>query len=183
MGRDKALLEIGGQTLLAHAVELLQSITPRVSIIGDGEAYRGFGVPVIPDLVRDSGPLSGIATALAHSTSEWSLVAGCDMPFITDQFLKFVCERALRASVDVQAIVPESGHGLEPLCGIYRATSAPTLEAALAERRLKLTDAVSRLCLNRIDEKQWRAFSPDGSLFRSVNRPDEFEAARRILEK
>jgi molybdopterin-guanine dinucleotide biosynthesis protein A len=183
MGRDKALLEIGGQALLAGAVELLRSIALRVSIIGDRESYRNFGVPTIPDSVPDSGPVSGLATALAHSKSDWALVIGCDMPRITRQLLEFLCERAQRASGETQAIVPESPLGLEPLCAVYHITSAATFEAALAAKKLKLTDAVSQLCLNRIGEKDWRAFSPDESLFQSVNTLEQFEATRRAFEK
>jgi len=183
MGRDKALLEIGGQTLLARAVELLQSIVFPVSIIGDRESYRNFGAPKIPDSVPDSGPVGGIVTALAHSNSEWSLVIGCDMPHITQRFLEFLCEHALRASAEIQAIVPESPRGLEPLCAVYRTASSVTFEAAIAARKLKLTNVVSQLCLDRIGEQDWRAFSADGSLFQSVNTLEQFAAARRALEK
>ena len=182
MGRDKALLEIGGQTLLARAVELLQSIAVRVSIIGDRERYRSFGVPTNPDRVPDSGPVGGIVTALAHSKSEWSLVIGCDMPYISAAFLKSLCDRAENAPSGIQGVVPESSRGLEPLCAVYRKSAAPAFESALAERKLKLTTVVASVLLDRVIDKDWRPFALHGDLFQSLNCPEDLTAAKRALE-
>ena len=104
------------------------------------------------------------------------------MPYVTPDFLRFLCDRAASAGPKIQAVVPESSRGLEPLCGVYRAVCAPTFEAALAAQKLKLTSVVATLRLDRITESDWRPFSPEGTLFQSINYPEDYEAARRALE-
>ena len=182
MGRDKALLEIGGQTLLARAVALLKSAVPRVSIVGAPERYNQIGVPVFPDHLADCGPVSGVASALAEASAEWALMLACDMPHVGRDFLRFLRDRAASAAPEIQAVVPESSRGLEPLCAVYRANCAPIFESALAARKLKLTGVVVTLRLDRITESAWRPFSPEGTLFNSINHVEDYEAARRALE-
>ena len=63
MGSDKAFLEFEDRTLLARALELAQSITPRVSIVGSREKFGKFA-PVVEDIFPDCGPLAGIHAAL-----------------------------------------------------------------------------------------------------------------------
>lgn len=63
-GSDKALAAIGGQTLLAMAIEALQRSCDRVVVVGRDLAP----VDTIPDWPAPGmGPLAGIAAALRHA--------------------------------------------------------------------------------------------------------------------
>ena len=60
-GGDKALAELGGQTLLARAVDALAGWCDHVGVIGRGTAPA----PTLPDWpAAGMGPLGGIAAAL-----------------------------------------------------------------------------------------------------------------------
>ncbi|HXN63828.1 MAG TPA: molybdenum cofactor guanylyltransferase [Candidatus Acidoferrales bacterium] len=180
MGRDKALLEVAGRPLVARMADLLAPIVSRVTLVGNPQHYAQFGLPVAADSWPGEGPLGGMVTALDAARAPWCVIVACDLPFLTADWLRFLCERAtgLGEESDVDAIVPESTRGLEPLCAVYRKACAKPLRAAFERGIRKVTDALAELKLERIAETEWRAFSPDGSLFRNINTPEDYDAIR-----
>jgi molybdenum cofactor guanylyltransferase len=141
MGRDKALLPFHGGPLagaVAHAVELAAG---SVVIVGRAD-FPGY--PAIPDLYPGEGPLGGILTALAHSQAEWNLIAACDMPEITPDFLASLLDRARESGRD--ALIPHGPDGRpEPLCAVYRSTARGPLEREFARGVRKVMAAVAAL--------------------------------------
>jgi molybdenum cofactor guanylyltransferase len=87
MGRDKALVELAGKPLIAHAVTKLRRITPAVHILSNNPALAPHA-RLVPDLHPDTGPIGGIEAALAHSTSHWNLILPVDVPFLPTSFLE-----------------------------------------------------------------------------------------------
>src|SRR5437868_7595891 len=81
MGRDKALLELGGRPLVAWVVEKLHRVTAEVQILGDRPELEQFA-PVLGDLHQGSGPLGGMETALHYLRRQWALVIPVDMPLV-----------------------------------------------------------------------------------------------------
>ena len=66
MGRDKARLELDGRTLLERASSLLGgSCTRMLLCCGAAPRYTELGVPLVLDAPGESGPLAGVAAALA----------------------------------------------------------------------------------------------------------------------
>ena len=68
MGRDKALLQVGGRPLVAVALDKLRSIGVAAPRIAGALADLSSHAPVVPDLHPWCGPLSGIEAALAASS-------------------------------------------------------------------------------------------------------------------
>jgi molybdopterin-guanine dinucleotide biosynthesis protein A len=46
MGRDKAFMQLGGRTLLAHALQSAMAATGSVQIVGSAEKFAAFGSAV-----------------------------------------------------------------------------------------------------------------------------------------
>jgi 4-aminobutyrate aminotransferase len=85
-----------------------------VTLVGGAREYAAFGFPAIEDAFPDRGPLGGIHAALQHSDARFTLIVGCDMPYLTPDFLEFLLRVAPEAAAD--AVVPESeAFGYEPL--------------------------------------------------------------------
>src|SRR5262249_28993038 len=111
-GEDKALVELAGKSVLARMLEVLeQSGVPESIIVGREIRYRHLGARCIEDGWPGEGPLGGIVTALRCSLAEpygsrWNLIVSCDMPFLTREWLAYLCERATRSDRDV--VVPQS---------------------------------------------------------------------------
>jgi molybdopterin-guanine dinucleotide biosynthesis protein A len=180
MGRDKALVEIGGALLLVRTARLLEPLAATVTVIGPPERYASLGLRVAPDDSTGLGPLAGMATALRISRSEWNLIVGCDLPYLRSEWLEWLIRRALVSSAD--ALVPKTVRGLEPLCAIYRARCAPTLAAAIAAGVRKVTDALSELEIEELTPNHWQAVHPGNAILRNMNTPADYEEARARLE-
>ena len=94
MGRDKALVELHGRSLLALAVEKLEAAGLSVAIAG-ARSDPGEIAPVIADEAPDEGPLRGVCTALASSTSELAVFLPVDLPLVPVSLLQYMIGDAL----------------------------------------------------------------------------------------
>jgi molybdopterin-guanine dinucleotide biosynthesis protein A len=184
-GRDKALVGFGGRTMLTQTTELLASVCGEVIIVAAEGKYPDVLVPLLADRWPGEGPLGGILTALQSSAlrsteSIWNLIVSCDMPFLTRDWLQFLCQRAERSAA--QVAVAESANGLEPLCACWKTTSMPSVQAAFDSGVRKVTDAMKRLPMEVLDVSVWKRFDTKGRLFWNMNTPADYEKAKRILE-
>ena len=105
LGRDKALVEVGGTPLALRVTNALRSVVDDVTLVGSPEKYSHLGLRVIPDHVTGFGPLAGILAALEDTSRPWNLVAACDMPNLTPDFLEFLLRRA-EEELSARAMVP-----------------------------------------------------------------------------
>lgn len=100
MGRDKALLELGGHPLVQIAVEKLQAFCAEVSIAGNRDDLTEFAPLVYEDRV-DCGPAAGIEAGLRASTQPWALFMPVDVPLVPVDLLRRWCEEALNVNMTV----------------------------------------------------------------------------------
>ncbi len=139
MGRDKAFLTLdNGTTLVAHQAALLRSIHVNDLLIS-ARPHTDYNVPGahrVYDTHPDTGPLAGIAAALAHSTQPHLLALAVDLPRVTVPLLKSLVDH-LAPGVGA---VPVTASGFEPLCAVYPNTpdSRAAIDAALASHDLSL---------------------------------------------
>lgn len=137
MGEDKALLEIDGVSLLERALAAFEGVTDDVRLCcGAVPRYTELGVELVLDRAPDLGPLGGIEAALASSRADLVVATACDMPRLDAALLASLLERARAENLDV--CVVRSARGVEPLCGVWRATMLAPIASALArgERRV-----------------------------------------------
>lgn len=180
MGHAKGLLTFAGKPLIVHMARLVESVAETPVIVGPASAYGGMGFRVIGDDRRNLGPLGGISTALRVTTHGWNLIVGCDLPFLTREWLEFLVGRAIDSPADV--VVPMGERGYEPLCAMYRKRAHGAIAAALGRGVRKITDGLKELTLAAIEPSEWKAFDPRGRLFKNVNTPEEYEQARAEAE-
>ncbi len=171
MGRDKALLEMGGQTLLARVMALAMQVAEPVRISGSRERYGRYG-SVVEDIYPGCGPLAGIQASLRSSASELNLVLPVDVPLLSAEFLRWLLQQAHTATEWI--VVPEIAGGLQPLCAVYRSQVSQAAEAALKAGRYKIGELFREVPTRVLTEDVIRreGFSPE--LFRNVNTMEEF---------
>jgi molybdenum cofactor guanylyltransferase len=184
-GRDKALVEIGGAPMLLRMRSLLSDVAKEVNVIAAPHKYAALGVTTIGDRWEGQGPLAGIITALQTTEeigggAEWNLIIGCDMPFLTREWLTYLAERVQASSAEV--VAPRSAQGLEPLCACWRTRAAARLQQVLESGTRKITEAMKRLHMEVVDEADWKRFDTAGRLFWNMNTAADYDEARRILE-
>lgn len=86
MGRDKANVLLGDQTLLQHVIATMQQIFPHV-IVSVREPRPEINLSQVCDAKAgagmDAGPLAGLVASLGQITTPWAFAVACDMPFVT----------------------------------------------------------------------------------------------------
>ena len=184
-GQDKALVEFEGNPMLLRMRELVAEVFGSAIVIAAAGKYDEFGVESVADQWPGEGPLGGIITALERSAQrepfvEWNMIVGCDMPFLTREWLSYMAEHANRNSAEV--VVPQSASGLEPLCACWRTSAEPKLRKAFDEGVRKVTEGMKRLDMEVLDAPAWKRFESDGRLFWNMNTREDYAEAQRVLK-
>lgn len=115
-GSDKALANFGDATVGHHIIEALRNggADPVVAI--GGTAGHELGVPTVPDLRPNLGPLAGLATALLWAKTGSVIVVPCDLPLLRSDHVARLIEAAEdgRATVATVAGEPQVSLALWP---------------------------------------------------------------------
>ena len=178
MGRDKALLPLGDQTLIERVIAAARPLGYPCLIVGDPATYAHLGLPVLPDRHPGLGPLGGLHTALG-ATGATVLLLACDLPFLTTDFLRHLADRR----GPHQAVVPYTAAGLQPLCALYEPSCLAAVESAIQAGQLGMRSLLHNLNLDLVREKDWRPYDEHGLLFANLNAPEEYERAQAALLK
>jgi molybdopterin-guanine dinucleotide biosynthesis protein A len=179
-GGDKALLEIGNQTLLDHAIARLAPQVAGLALNANGDAARfaRFNLPVLPDSIEGfAGPLAGILAGLdwaAGQGAETLVSVAVDTPF-------FPCDlvpQLLLASegMEIPLVLAETESGRHPTFGLWPVALRDDLRAALTgglRKVVQWTDA---------NNARAAYFPGPGDPFFNVNTPDDLERAREMQE-
>jgi molybdopterin-guanine dinucleotide biosynthesis protein A len=133
MGQDKAWLLLDGKPLIARQVALARELgAEEVFISGRaGTDYDSLNCRVVQDRVTNAGPLAGIESALAASSTPLLLVLAVDMPKMTASPL----QRLLVCCSETRGAVPRFNHQLEPLAAIYPRSSLKIAQELLDSGR------------------------------------------------
>jgi len=180
-GADKASLLVGGRRIIERQLAALSPIAKEILIVGhDPARYASLGIPVVGDLVPGAGPIGGIYTALMSARTPWVLALGCDMPYVSSALFE-----ALAAAIgsDVDAVVPRSARGLEPLCAMYARDSVLVFKRRLDAGTWRLGGLFEELRVREIGAATLAAIDEDGRLFENINTPHDYERAREVKQK
>jgi molybdopterin-guanine dinucleotide biosynthesis protein A len=182
-GRDKGLVELAGKTALQRACDLVGQVAGNAQVVALAERYPDLRALIVADRWPGEGPLGGIITALRATESDkngaaWNLIVSCDMPFLTREWLEYVCTSALAS--DAEMVVPRSERGLEPLCACWRTSAADSLQERFEDGVRKVTEAMKRLRVEILDETHWKRFDSAGRLFWNMNTPQDYQEALQM---
>jgi molybdenum cofactor guanylyltransferase len=170
MGRDKAFVQLGGETLLQHALHVAKTVTQHVWIVGDASRFLSAG-PVIEDIFRDRGPLGGIHAALSGSETELNLFLAVDLPVVPAKLLEYLVREARRN--DATVTLPEAEGRLQPLCAVYRREFAKLAERALSSGENKIDALFKNAEIRVITPVELREAGFRESVFHNLNTPSD----------
>jgi molybdopterin-guanine dinucleotide biosynthesis protein A len=183
-GADKARLAVGDARIIDRQLAALAAVADDIRIVAnDQERYAGLGLRVIADAVPGAGPLGGLYTALLDATHDRVVILACDLPFVTAAlFERLAAESRTPDKIDeIDAVVPRSARGLEPLCALYMARCAGPARARIDRGDLRVAGLLADL---RVRELGPDALAPydEGSLFENVNTPHDHARAGALVE-
>lgn len=181
MGRDKAQLRLGPETMLERIAAQLSPVASSVTLVGSPPAYVGHSLPTVPDVYEKWGALGGIHAALSAAKTDWIIVIACDLPFVTRDLFE-----RLKSFADesIDSIVPIQSDGRsQPVCALYRReTCLPEIE-----RLVSAGEHTPRALLANV-RTQYLQFAELSDLpgaenfFLNLNTPEDFARAKSLAE-
>lgn len=182
LGRNKALLRIGGQALIERVVEAIAPLTAEVIVVvASPEQAAALPLPawvrVASDRYPGCGSLGGIYTGLATSSEPWILVVACDMPFLNPALLR----RLIAARRGVDAVVPYLEGQPEPLHALYSKTCLVPIEGMLRAGQLKIAPLFEAVRVRYVAEETIDRIDPGRRSFFNINTPADLKEAQGLL--
>ena len=184
-GGDKCLLEIGGQSLLARAIDRL---APQVGALvinanGDESRFSSFKQTVVKDTVEGFvGPLAGVLAGMRWAQSNAPdarhiLTVASDTPF----FPRDLTLRLLHVTGEGElSIALASSNGrVHPVFGLWPVGLADHLEEALTSGLRKILDWTD---MHKMVEVVFETDGGEIDPFFNVNRPEDLVRAELIAE-
>jgi molybdenum cofactor guanylyltransferase len=183
-GGDKALIRIGGATILHRVLGLLRPACAEIVLNANGDPARfaRYGLPVIPDSVPDfAGPLAGILAGLEWAAVNrpdvaWVASVPGDCPFMPDDLIMRLHEA--RQNADVPLACARSGDWRHPVVGLWPVGLREDLRHALVEEGLRKIEAWT--ARHGVAIAHWPAKPVDP--FFNVNTPEDTAEAERLAQ-
>lgn len=181
MRQPKAFLMLEGRMALDRQVHVLRAVCRTVAVLGSPENRERPDAPFFPDEFAGRGPLAALYTGLLHTRTEYNLFLGCDLPFVSTRFLRYLCRRALVLGADVT--VPESlERRFHPLAAVYRRRALWAVRASLLAGENKVSRFFSRVHSQVVAFSELARAGFGSRVFANMNTPEDYEDAKRQIE-
>ncbi len=175
-GQDKALLQLGGQSLLSHALARLEPQVEQLAISANGDASRFGGAMTVLADETSQGPLSGILAAL-----DWAAPLGAtaivsvavDTPFFPADLVPKLCLAAETSTCGVA--IAASGGVDHPTFALWPVSAQVELRAFLRSGvKTRVMDFARQQAAARAE------FANDGA-FTNINTVQDLAAAQAMI--
>ncbi|RCV64711.1 molybdopterin-guanine dinucleotide biosynthesis protein A [Methanophagales archaeon] len=185
---DKCFASLDNKLLIQHAIDNISGLADEIIVAArdeqQGEQIRARvseEINLAFDSLNGFGPLAGFLSGLEQASFAFSLVIGCDMPFVNKSAVNLLFEIA---SSGYDAVVPRWENGmLEPLHAVYRRDSIlAAIRDAVKTGDGMIYHVISQLknvCflpVNRI-----RVIDPNLKTFQNINTPFELKKSEKFL--
>jgi molybdopterin-guanine dinucleotide biosynthesis protein A len=182
-GGDKALLRLGGEPILAHAIARLgpQVETMVINANGDPDRFAQFPLPVVADTVEGfAGPLAGVLAGfdwtLAHAPrAQWIVTVASDTPFFPADLVARLEQAVADAGADLACAASGGRH--HPVFGLWPVRLRDDLAAAMTQEDIRKVDEWTARYRLAVAEFSDRPFDP----FFNANRPEDLARAETLL--
>ena len=181
LGLDKVLETVGNRSLLQLIISGVAPLSNEVIIVANSEqtipqSTEDPKLRVVTDICPGKGPLGGIYTGLATSTSFYNLVVASDMPFLNQALLRYM----IQLSVDFDLVVPRAGNLVEPLHAVYTKKCLGPIEQMIEQGELSV-NRIFRLVKTRyVEAEEIERFDPKHLSFFNINTKADLERAREL---
>jgi molybdopterin-guanine dinucleotide biosynthesis protein A len=183
IGGAKATRTLAGRPLIEHPLAAARQAGLEAVVVAkrDSELPADLAAPAIFEDDQPSHPLSGALAALTYAASRDPasavVLVGCDMPFLTGSFLRWL------ADAHEGAVLIELEGRAQPLPARCLPEHAPLLRRALAEQA-SLREALRSLSPAIVDERVLARVGEDPRrLCLSVNSAEQLASAERLLRE
>ncbi len=178
MGKNKALLEVNGERIIARTKKLFLELFDEVLLVTNSLLdYLDLNLRMVADLYAGKGALGGIYTGLFHASHSHAFVAACDMPFLNKDLIKHLID--LSPGYDI--VIPKTEDGWQPLHAIYSQKCLPFMEDLIRKDNLKIIDFFHRVKKREVLTDEILPFDPNLASFLNINTPDDLARIKDYL--
>lgn len=173
MGRDKAALPFGEETMLSHLVHTYQphfDVTA-VSLNTPGR-FDTAGALEVVDRHPGDGPMAGLEAAFLDTGADVIFLTGTDLPFGDPALARHLVESL--GEHDICLIRSEKGP--EPLFAVYSSACLPAMQKALSEGRRSMYGVIQQMDTLELPAEELHQFDI-GHILSNVNDPEEYARA------
>jgi len=184
LGRVKALERISKQSLIERTIDCLSTVSQALLVVTSQEQFRIIAAArpkgkLIVDIYPGKGALGGIYTGLTSTDSFYSLVVGCDMPFLNRDLLCYLIDIAPNFDV----VVPRIDDELEPLHAVYSRDCLAPIKELIDRDRLGISQLFKLVKTRYVDKDEIAKFDPRYLSFFNINTLDDLKKARDLIEQ
>lgn len=172
MGRDKASLLLGGQTLLQHVIATMQPIFPHI-IVSVRQPRPEINFPQVCDQHGNAGPLAGLVSGLSQVATPWAFAVACDMPFVEPAVIELLARHRSR----YQAVVPVVHGHPQALAAFYAGSCLAAMRENLAAQDKSLRGVLKRLDVCYVSEAELLGADPQLRSFFDLDTPQDIVQA------
>ena len=177
MGRDKASLVLGEQTLLQRVADAMRLVFPQV-VVSVRTLRPEIELLQVCDAHADVGPLAGLCAGLEHAAQNgvpWIFAVATDMPFVRPALI----EQLANYRTGVDAVVPLVDGHPQPLAAFYSIDALPAVRAlATGEGKRSLRAALERLQVAYVHAADLITADPGLDSFVDLDTPEDLAKAR-----
>ena len=171
MGTDKALVTLGGKTLLERAILRWQGYGAAIQLsVGAAErkALAPAGMAAVADIYPERGPIGGLHAGLHDAPTELMLLVAVDSPYLTQAH----ADRLLESIGNADACIYTIDGRPQPLFGLYRRSCMTPAETLILHGDNRMTNLLGWVNTVMIPAE-------DSAPFRNLNTPEDLAAAER----
>lgn len=183
MGRDKASLPFGDESMLARVVRIVRVAVPPENVVvvaAEGQTLPNLPVPIT--IARDQhperGPLEGLAAGLEAIAErvDAAFVTACDVPLLAPDLINAMFNELGKHEI----AVPKEGEFFHPLAAVYRTSVLPVVRELLERDQRRASLLFEAAGTKEVDVEELRSVDPELWSLKNLNRPQDYAAAMRV---
>lgn len=173
MGRDKAALPFGEETMLSRLVRTYRPYFDLIAVsVNRAGRFDTCGALEVVDRHPGDGPMAGLEAAFLDTGADLVFLTGTDLPFGDPALAQHLMEA--RGDHDVCLI--HSVKGLEPLFAVYSSACLDVVRKSLEEGRRSMFNVLRQMNTLELPEESLTQFDLR-RILRNVNDPEEYARA------
>ena len=142
MGTDKAKLVFREKEMLLYSTEILSKFCKTLYISTNDIKEKQYLFPLLPDYIKNIGPLGGIYSALRIMKDDYLIILPCDTPFVNKELISLLIKNI---DIEYDILVPSLEGKLEPLFAVFSKKILPLVENQIQKKDYKIRSLFS-LC-------------------------------------
>lgn len=183
MTRDKALVPFLGTPMIERSLDRFSTISAEIQVIhNQPESLNFLELNCYQDILPGRGALGGLYTALSIARTPLIGLIAVDLPFASPKLIQHLADQVVSNKLD--ACLPSTVHGLEPMHAVYRVeTCLPLVKGVIEKDLWKMTAWHDQAKVGIIPPNDVLKITDCEYTFMNLNTPNDLKQAEDIARQ